>query len=130
MKLRSTVLAASLAIAALAITAQASANCAYPTAPDKIPDGSKASKDEMIAGSQAVKAFDALIKQYQDCVQTEHDAAVLNIDPALPKDKKDAQKTQLDDILDKKVGAAQDDDEAVTGRFNAQIKAYNSEHAK
>ncbi len=51
MKFRSTVLATSLAIAALAVAAQASAaGCTYPKAPDNIPDGSTASKEEMIAG--------------------------------------------------------------------------------
>ena len=50
MKFRSTVLASSLVVAALAFAAQASAACTYPKAPDKIPDGSKATKEEMLAG--------------------------------------------------------------------------------
>ena len=63
MKLRSTVLATALAIAALAVAAQASAaGCTYPKAPDNIPDGSTASKEEMIAGMKAMRAYNDLIQ--------------------------------------------------------------------
>jgi hypothetical protein len=132
MKLRSTLLASSLAVAALAIAAQASANCSYPKAPDKLPDGSKASKEEMISGSQSMKAYNDLITQYQACLQTEHDAAVakLKSDPSLSADKKSAEEKDLDTIQQQKNDAAADDAEAVIGRFNDQIKAYNAAHAK
>ncbi len=132
MKLRSTVLATSLAIAALTIAAQASANCAYPKAPDKVPDGSKATKDEMIAASQTFKSYNDLIKQYTDCLDAEHDAAVMKVksDPTLPQDKKLAQETDLDNIHQQKNDAAVDEADAATARFNDQIKAYNAAHAK
>ena len=71
--MRSTVLATSLAIAAFAIAAPASAGCSYPKAPEKIPDGSTASKEEMIAGMKAMRAYNELIKQYTDCLKSEHD---------------------------------------------------------
>ena len=58
MMFRSTVLAASLAIAALAVATQASAaGCSYPKAPEKIPDGTTATKEEMIAGMKAMRAY-------------------------------------------------------------------------
>ena len=60
MKFRSTVLATALAFAALAVTAQASASCSYPKAPDKIPDGTKATKEEMLAGMKIMRAYTAL----------------------------------------------------------------------
>src|SRR3984957_19759098 len=102
MKFRSTVLASSLAIAALGFAMQASAACTYPKAPDNIPDGSKASKDEMIAGMKAMRAYNDLIKQYTDCLKDEHDSAVAKIDPSLAKDKQDARKAELDNVLAQK----------------------------
>ncbi|HTC44307.1 MAG TPA: hypothetical protein VK696_04585 [Steroidobacteraceae bacterium] len=130
MKFRSTVLVSSLAIAALGAATQASAACSYPKAPDNssIPDGSKASKDEMIAGMKAMRAYNDQIKQYTDCLKDEHDAAVAKIDPSLPKDKQDARKAELDNVLAQKNDAAVDAAQTVTGRFNDQIKAYNAAH--
>jgi hypothetical protein len=128
MKFRSTVLVTSLAIAALALCAQASAACSYPKAPDKIPDGNKASKEEMIAGMKAMRAYNDLIKQYTDCLRDEHDAAVAKIDPSWDDAKKTKAKDDLDKVLAQKNDAAVDDASAVTGRFNEQIKVYNAAH--
>jgi hypothetical protein len=129
MKFRSTVLAMSLAIAALAVAAQASAaGCSYPKAPDKIPDGTTASKEDMIAGMKAMRAYNDLIKAYTDCLKSEHDDQVTKIDPSLAQDKKDARKADLDKVLAQKNDAAVDEAQAVTGRFNDQIHAYNDKH--
>jgi hypothetical protein len=128
MKFRSTLLVSSLAVAALAVAAQASAACSYPKAPDKIPDGTKASKEEMIAGMKAMRAYNDLIKQYTDCLKDEHDAAVAKIDPNLEDAKKTKAKDDLDKVLAQKNDAAVDEASAVTGRFNDQIKAFNAAH--
>jgi hypothetical protein len=128
MKFRSTLLASSLAIAALAFATQASAACSYPKAPDKIPDGTKASKEEMIAGMKAMRAYNDLIKQYTDCLKSEHDDQVTKIDPSLAADKKAAQTAELDKVLAQKNDAAVDEAQTVTGHFNEQIKAYNAKH--
>ena len=100
MKFRSTVLASSLAVAALAFAMQASAACTYPKSPDKIPDGSKATKEEMIAGMKTMRAYNDLIKQYTDCLKTEHDQQVTKIDPSLATTIQ-TQFTALDTLVDK-----------------------------
>ena len=128
MKFRSTVLATSLAIAAFTISAQASAACSYPKAPDNIPNGTTSSKAQMITGMKAMQAYNALISKYADCLKAEHDAAVAKIDPSLAQDKKDAQKAELDKVLAQKNDAAVDEATAVTGRFNDQLKAYKAAH--
>ena len=128
MKFRSTLVAASLAIVALAVAAPALADCSYPKAPDKIPDGTKSSKEEMIAGMKLMRAYNDLVKQYTDCLKSEHDAAVAKIDPSLAQDKKDAKKADLDKVLMDKNDSAVDEATAATGRFNDQIKAYNAAH--
>jgi hypothetical protein len=133
MKFRSTVLASSLAIAALVVATQASAACSYPKTPDKIPDGTKATKEEMIAGMKMMRAYNDLIKQYTDCLKSDHDAEAAKIDAAPAADdaaqkKKKDQKDDLDKVLAQKNDAAVDEASAVTGRFNEQIKAYNAAH--
>jgi hypothetical protein len=128
MKFRSTLVAMSLAIATLAVAAPALADCSYPKSPDKIPDGSKASKEEMIAEMKLMRAYNDLVKQYTVCLQGEHDAAVAKIDPSLTQDKKDARKADLDKVLMDKNDSAVDEATAATGRFNDQIKAYNAAH--
>jgi len=128
MKFRSTVLISSLALAALAISAQASADCKYPPAPQKVPDGSKATKQEMLDGKKDVVAYDALIVNYTDCLKSEHDAAVAKIDPSLDEAKKTKAKNDLDAVWQKKNDAAVADDQALAARFNEQIKAYNAAH--
>jgi hypothetical protein len=128
MKFRSTLLASSLAIAALAFAAQASAACSYPKAPDQMPDGNKATKEEMIAGMKAMRAYNDLIKQYTDCLKEDHDAAVAKIDPSLDDAKKAKAKEELDKVWSQKNDAAVDDASGVTGRFNEQIRVYNAAH--
>lgn len=129
MTFRSTVLAASLALAASFVAAQASAaGCTYPKAPEKIPDGATATKDDMLAGMKAMRAYNDLIKQYTDCLKSEHDDQVGKIDPSLSQEKKDAQKAQLDKVLAQKNDAAVDEAQGVTGHFNDQIHAYNEKH--
>jgi hypothetical protein len=128
MKFRSTLLASSLAIAALTVATQASAACGYPKAPDQMPDGNKASKEEMIAGMKAMRAYNDLIKQYTDCLKEEHDAAVAKIDPSLDEAKKAKAKEELDKVWSQKNDAAVDDASGVTGRFNEQIRVYNAAH--
>jgi hypothetical protein len=128
MKFRSTLLASSLAIAALAFATQASAACSYPKAPDQMPDGNKATKEEMIAGMKAMRAYNDLIKQYTDCLKEDHDAAVAKIDPSLDDAKKAKAKEELDKVWSQKNDAAVDDASGVTGRFNEQIRVYNAAH--
>jgi hypothetical protein len=128
MKFRSTVLATLLAFAALAVTAQASAACSYPQAPDKIPDGSKSTKEEMLAGMKQMRAYNDLVAKYTDCLKSEHDAAVAKVDSSLPADKQKEQKDKLDQMLAQKNDAAVDEASSVTGRFNDQIKAFKAAH--
>jgi len=128
MKFRSAALASSLAVVLMAVATHASAACSYPKAPDKVPDGSKATKEEMLAGAKALRAYNDLIKQYTDCLKDEHDAAIAKIDPSLDDAKKAKAKDALEKVWEQKNDAAVDEASTVTGRFNDQIKAYNAAH--
>ena len=128
MTFRSTVLATALAFAALAVAAQASASCTYPKAPDRIPDGTKATKEEMLAGMKTMRAYNDQVAKYTECLKTDHDEAVAKIDPSLDDKKKEDQKVTLDKVLQQKNDAAVDEAQTVTARFNDQIKAYKAAH--
>jgi hypothetical protein len=128
MKFRSTALATTLALSALAVAASASAACPYPKAPDNMPDGSKATKEEMLAGMKTMRAYNDAIKQYTDCLKSDHDAQVAKIDPKLAQDKQEAQKADLDKVLAQKNDAAVDEASALTARFNDQIHAFRDKN--
>jgi hypothetical protein len=112
-------------LATLAST-RAYATCSYPQAPDKIPDGATATKEEMVAAQKLVVKYNADIKAYTDCLKLEHDEALAKADnDKLTKEQKEALQKQLDNIQTQKNNAAVDAAEAVTARFNEQIRAFN-----
>ena len=125
------ILSAILLVAALA-GGRAYATCTYPAAPDHVPDGNTASLQEMLAGQSAVKAYNADIKAYTDCLKLEHDQALSNQDPTkmTPDQKKayDKQKAELDNVLIQKNDAAVDAATAVTNRFNEQVRIFKAKH--
>ncbi len=77
---------------------------------------------------KSMRAYNDLIKQYTDCLKSEHDSQIAKLDPSLAADKKAAQTADLDKVLAQKNDAAVDEAQTVTGRFNDQIKAYNAKH--
>ncbi|HUK01629.1 MAG TPA: hypothetical protein VLW26_05065 [Steroidobacteraceae bacterium] len=106
---------------------QAYAGCTYPKAPEKIPDGSTATMQEMLDGQQAVKAYNGQIKEYQDCLADELKQSIAKADA--DKATKE-QKEQLEKMADQKINAAQDEVEALTARFNEQIRVFKAKTAK
>jgi hypothetical protein len=100
------------------------ADCTYPQAPEKIPDGATASKQDMVNAMVAVRSFDTAIKAYTDCLKLEHDTAIAKLDPASDPGKTKAAKAELDNVWAKKNDAAIDQDTAIATRFNEQVKIY------
>ncbi len=104
------------------------ADCSYPPPPDKLPDGSTATKDEMMAGQQAVKDYNKAITAYLACIKLEHDGAVSKIGD---KPTTAEQKKALDDIERvqiQKNNAAVDQLQAVADRFNEQVRVFKAKH--
>jgi hypothetical protein len=115
----------SIAVVAALSVGPAYAACTYPKAPDKIPDGSVATIDEMRAAQQAVKAFDTAVGEYQQCLENEHNAAL-----AAAPDLSDAQKAERAKIKDQKLNAAGEEVQSLADRLNAQIRVYREKAAK
>jgi hypothetical protein len=124
------------AIAALAAltVAPVYADCSYPPPPDKIPDGSTATLEEMQTGQKTMQTYDHAIKAYTDCLRLEHDAAIARTtadakSTELTKEQKaqqKAQQEQIERVMNQKNNAAIDQEEQIVARFNEQIKVFKN----
>jgi hypothetical protein len=105
--------------------AQANAACDYPVAPGKFPDGTQATKEEMLAAKKLVVKYDADMTTYLNCIQAEFDTKVALLD----KDKVTAeQKAEMTRLQDQKQSAAIDEVKSVTERFNEQLRAWKAKN--
>lgn len=105
------------------------AECVAPEAPS-LPNGAKASYDDMIDGQKAVKAFQEENEKYRSCVE-EDIAATKAV--AKDKDASDEAKTAAVARHSKAVesyNAAVTREEEVAGKYNSQIQAYQAANAE
>ena len=104
----------------LLLAATSAFACDYPERPN-IPDGSTASKDDMMAAKSEVSAFLAGVDDYLTCIESSEKEAVAELDNADP-----AELQRRDDMLNKKFDAANDEKALVGEEFNQQVRAYNA----
>jgi hypothetical protein len=114
-----------LAMALATVTASAYADCTYPQAPTKIPDGATATLQDMVAGQQTVGAYQKAINDYNACIDKElEDALAKGGDKLKPEQKKEMQRVEA-----QKHNAAVDQLQTVADRFNEQVKVYKARTA-
>ncbi|MGB5104339.1 MAG: hypothetical protein WBO04_13635 [Steroidobacteraceae bacterium] len=114
-----------LSLAALLLLAGAAAQaaCIYPQAPQEIPNGAKATKEEMLATQAAIKEYTAAVQEtYLPCLEQETNEALVALDPADPDYA--ARKGAIEAIHAKKHNAALDELLATADRWNAERKAF------
>lgn len=114
-------------VLALGTAAHAESTCKYPAAPDTPPDGSTATKDQMIAAKHDFDRYNNEMNTYLDCLKAEIDAAT----PKDPSKLTPDQKKKADDalkILVQKNNAAVDELQANVGRFNEQLKIFKAKN--
>jgi len=103
----------------------ASADCVYPQAPQSLPNGSKATKDEMIAAQAQVKEYSAAVQEtYLPCLEKEkvdYLGALDNMDPDYTQ-----KKSAIDQVHAKKHNAALDELQAVAARWSDELKAFKA----
>ena len=120
----------SLAIAPflLAASVAAEAACVYPQPPQTLPNGSSATKEEMLAAQGLVKEYVKNVQEtYLPCLETERTeatGALDNMDPEFT-----AKKTSIDAIHAKKHNAALDELQAFVDRWNAEKKAFSDKQS-
>ena len=114
-----------LPIAFAAATAAAYADCPYPQAPTKIPDGATAPLEDMVAGQKAVGSYQKAINDYTACIDKELEDAIAKGGDKL----KPAQKADMQRVEAQKHNAAVDQLQAIADRFNEQVKVYKARTA-
>ena len=93
--------------------------CDYPERPS-MPDGSTASKDELLAAKDSVQDFMAKVDEYLSCIEGEEKAAVEEMD-----NPSEEEMQRRDAMLNKKFDAANEEKALLGEQFNQEIRAYN-----
>ena len=113
-----------LAIVA-SFSASAFADCTYPKSPGKAPDGSVATREEMVAAKKLVDQYNADMNAYLACIKSEYDAQLAKGGAALTEE----QKQQMAAMYTQKNDAAVDELTGVANGFNEQVRAYKAKTA-
>jgi hypothetical protein len=113
----------------LALGAGADAACVYPQAPQTLPNGSQATKDEMLAAQAQVKEYSKTVQEvYLPCLESEKNeslGALDNMDPEYTQ-----KKANIESVHAKKHNAALDELQAVADRWSVELKAYSAAQKK
>jgi hypothetical protein len=119
-------LATGLAVITLAVASGASAQdgCSMPEAPS-MPDGSSASMEEMLAGQQAVKAFQTDNMDYMQCLEAEFQAAEARAKSTRDDAVRDSAEAAYRDAVEA-YNAAVSTEEEVAKAFNVALREYKA----
>ena len=110
-----------LTAAAILAMAPAALACDYPRKPD-IPNGSTASKDEMLDGQRSVKDYIAKMEAYLECIAKEEEEIVANLG-----ELSEEEKVNREAALSKKHNAAVDEMNLLAARFNEEVRSYKDQ---
>ena len=123
-----TALALATALLALSAAAEA-ATCVYPQAPQSLPNGASATKEEMLAAQALVKDYLKNVQEtYLPCLDQDQAEQLAALDPADPKLAEN--KTAVEAIHAKKHNAALDELQALADRWNVEKKAFQEKAPK
>lgn len=106
-------------VSALLMTGVALA-CDYPERPE-VPNGSTATKDEMVAGQKNVNGYIKELEGYQECIVQEEETARADLGELEPEVLQ-----QREEMLTKKFNAAHEEMMKAAAEFNAELKEYQS----
>jgi hypothetical protein len=101
----------------------------YPQAPQALPNGATATKDEMLTAQGAIKEYAKNVQEvYLGCLDQEKAAALAAIDAADPEFA--AKKSAVESIHAKKHNSALDELQAIIDRWNVEKKAFAEQGKK
>jgi hypothetical protein len=95
--------------------------CNYPARVD-MPNGTTASKDEMLAGQKSVKDYMAAMEEYLACIEDEEKDAI-----AALIDASDGELATRDTAITKKYNAAVQEMELIAAKFNDEVRDYKDQ---
>ncbi len=94
--------------------------CDYPQRVG-VPDGTTATKEEMIEGQRGIKEYITAMEAYLACIEAAEQETVANIN-----ETDDDAKQQRIGMFNKKYNAAVEEMNLVAEEFNVQVRAYKS----
>jgi hypothetical protein len=102
------------------------ADCAAPTsdATFHMPDGSKATLDEMLAAKKAVKDYNAAVEAFNSCLNLEQDAAIAARGENITKEERKQINDEYSERYNRELAKLQ----TVADQLNAEIRAYKTAH--
>ena len=102
------------------IGAHSALACDYP---DRvvIPNGTTATKEDMLQGQRSVKVFVADMEVYLECIVDTEKMARAGMEEISANDEQ-----QREDLLNKKYNAGVDEMERVAAQFNVEVQAYRA----
>ena len=103
----------------------ARADCVAPDDPAQVPDGSTATREQMLAAQKATRAYDTAVQTYGDCLKQEQDAKVAAAGG--DKMKPDARAKMANDYA-QRYNVQVDKLHAMADKFNEALKAWKAKN--
>jgi hypothetical protein len=101
------------------------AECVKPDVKITIPNGSKATKEEMVTAQRAVKAYDTAVKEYGTCMATEQDGEIAKAGgDQVSQEARDKIVTRYSKAINDEIDKVQ----KVADKFNAEVKAFKAKN--
>jgi hypothetical protein len=106
--------------ALLGLASTAHAECAYPKAPESIPDGKSASEPEMVAAMGQFKQYNTDVEAYLKCLDEE------TVDKIKEAGGSTGTIMQIKALQSKKHNSAVEELQTAATKFNEQVRAFKS----
>jgi len=107
-------------VAAAAVAAPAFADCTAPALSLSVPNGAKATKDEMLAAQRTIKEYNVSVDEFAKCLTNERDAKI-----AAGGDKmSDSDRQRVSVEYNTRVNAVVDKLQKLADKFNTERKAF------
>ena len=109
-----------IAVVLCAASTIAAADCAFPKAPQKIPDGKTASESEMVEAMSAFKQYNSEVSAYTTCLDKETTEKIRDAGGAT------SMIVQIKALQSKKHNAAVDELQDKAKAFNEQVRVFKA----
>jgi len=110
---------------AAALASPAHAACTAPTNEVKIPNGSTATMDEMLAAKKAIQENNAVVETYTQCLKAEQEAKIAAGGPDMKDEAKVKISTEYANLQNIEVEKLQ----KLADQFNVEVRAYKAKQA-
>lgn len=111
-----------LTLAAAAIATPAFADCTAPVINVTVPEGAKATKQDLVATQKTLKELNAAVSDFTTCLQSERDAKIA----AGGDTMSDATRQKISAEYNTRTNAAIDKLQKVADKFNLEVRAFKA----